>query len=133
MRRKLAAGAQFLVTRPIYEPRGIEQLLEAADGKVPVLVTLAPLVGFDQADYLAHEVPDVTIAQETLDTLHRAGTDAVRAGLDLAAQLAHEVSPLVDGVVPAPRDDIVASVRTLLTALGRPAPIGGGAAGSPPA
>jgi homocysteine S-methyltransferase len=116
---KLNAGAQFLVTRPIYETRGLELLLEAVDGRVPVLATIAPLVGFDQADFLAHEVPDVTIPAGTVRALHRAGPDDAKAGIDLAAQLALDVLPLVDGLVLAPRQDVVASLHTLLPALPR--------------
>ncbi|WP_432839820.1 bifunctional homocysteine S-methyltransferase/methylenetetrahydrofolate reductase [Dactylosporangium sp. CA-092794] len=115
---KLEAGARFLVTRPVYERVGLERLLDVIGGRAPVLATIAPLPGFDQADFLAHEVPDVIIPAATLAALQRAGVGATAAGVEFAAELAAEVAPLVAGVVLAPVAEIVPSVRTLLDALG---------------
>jgi len=114
---KIEQGAHFLVTRPAYEATGVERVVEAVDGRAPIYVTIAPLTDFDRADFLAHEVPDVVIPDSTLDVLRRAGRDADRAGLELAAQLVAQLQPHVSGVVLAPRTDVVASVRTLLAAL----------------
>ena len=42
------------------------------DEEVPVLVTMVALESFDQAEFLAHEVPDVYIPAETLAAMPRA-------------------------------------------------------------
>src|SRR5215831_17960115 len=61
-RAELAAGAHFLVTRPLYELDSLRQLTAALDtdgakgAQVPVLACIAPLRSFEHADYLAHEV-----------------------------------------------------------------------------
>ncbi len=60
---------------------------------MPVLLALAPLTGFDEAEFLAHEVPGVTIPEATLRALERAGRGAADVGLDLAAGLAAQASP----------------------------------------
>jgi homocysteine S-methyltransferase len=99
VRRKIAAGAQFLLTRPVYEIAGLEQVLAAVDGAVPVLATVRPLRSFDEAEYLRYEVPDVTIPAAVMDRMERAGTSGARVGLDIAAELAAEAGHLVRGVV----------------------------------
>jgi homocysteine S-methyltransferase len=99
VRRKVAAGAQFLLTRPVYEIAGLEQVLAAVDGAVPVLATVRPLRSFDEAEYLRYEVPDVTIPAAVMDRMERAGASGARVGLDIAAELAAEAGHLVRGVV----------------------------------
>ena len=71
---KIRAGAQFLVSRPVYELDALTRLVEALDGTgVPLLLSVAPLRSFEEADYLAHEVPGVTIPAATLDAMEKAG------------------------------------------------------------
>ncbi len=98
-RAKLRAGAQFLITRPVYELDTFRRMTAELDAGVPVLLALAPLSGFDEAEFLAHEVPGVTIPEPTLRTLERAGGGAAAVGLDLAAILAAQAPALAQGVV----------------------------------
>ena len=117
---KIKAGAQFLVCRPVYELDALSRLVEALDGTgVPLLLSVAPLSSFEEADYLAHEVPGVTIPGSTLDAMERAGRSGGRAvGLELAANLLAKARPLVSGVIlTAPGDD-PATIAPLTEALG---------------
>jgi len=109
---KLRAGAQFLITRPVYELDTFRQMArELAADDVPVLLALAPLRGFDEAEYLAHEVPGVTIPDATLRALERAGDGAAAVGLDLAADLAAQAAGLAQGVVLRYDGDLAAMDR----------------------
>jgi len=81
---------------------------ELGDSGVPVLLALAPLRSFDEADFLAHEVPGVTVPDATLRALEQAGDGAAAVGLDLAAGLASQARSLAQGVVLACEGDIVA-------------------------
>jgi homocysteine S-methyltransferase len=117
---KIRAGAQFLVCRPVYELDALTRLVEALDGTgVPLLLSVAPLTSFEEADYLAHEVPGVAIPGSTLDTMERAGRSGGRAvGLELAANLLTKARPLVNGVIlTAPGDD-TAALAPLTEAIG---------------
>jgi methionine synthase / methylenetetrahydrofolate reductase (NADH) len=117
---KIKAGAQFLVCRPVYELDALSRLVEALDGTgVPLLLSVAPLSSFEEADYLAHEVPGVTIPGSTLDAMERAGRSSARAvGLELAANLLTKARPMVSGVIlTAPGDD-PATLAPLTEALG---------------
>ncbi|TVZ05853.1 bifunctional homocysteine S-methyltransferase/methylenetetrahydrofolate reductase [Trebonia kvetii] len=120
VRAKLRAGAQFLVCRPVYELDALIRLVEALDGTgVPLLLSVTPLASFEDADYLAHEVPGVAIPSATLDVMERAGRSGGRAaGIDLAASLLAKARPLVSGVIlTAPGDD-PAALAPLIDALG---------------
>jgi methionine synthase / methylenetetrahydrofolate reductase(NADPH) len=116
---KIRAGAQFLISRPVYELESLSRLVSALDGtRVPLLLSVNPLRSFEEADYLAHEVPGVTVPGVTLDALERAGRGAARAvGLDLAAQLLSKARSMVSGVLLAVPDDDAATVAQLLAAL----------------
>jgi methionine synthase / methylenetetrahydrofolate reductase(NADPH) len=117
---KIRAGAQFLVSRPVYELDALNRLVEALDGTgVPLLLSVAPLTSFEEADYLAHEVPGVSIPGSTLDAMERAGRSGGRAvGLELAANLLTKARPLVGGVIlTAPGDD-PGALTALVEAIG---------------
>ncbi|HZB32365.1 MAG TPA: bifunctional homocysteine S-methyltransferase/methylenetetrahydrofolate reductase [Streptosporangiaceae bacterium] len=124
-RAKIRAGAQFLVTSPVYELAALRRMVDAlAEEDVPILLSVAPLLSFEEADYLAHEVPDVTIPAATLTALESAGAQGARSahsarsvGLDLMAGLLTEARPLVDGVVVRVPGDDLAALDPLLAAL----------------
>jgi methionine synthase / methylenetetrahydrofolate reductase(NADPH) len=86
--------------------------------EIPVLVSVAPLRSFEEAEYLAHEVPDVNIPAGTLRALERAGrADARATGLKIAADLLSEARSLVDGVVLTAADDDPALLDPLFAAV----------------
>ncbi|HEY9244233.1 MAG TPA: bifunctional homocysteine S-methyltransferase/methylenetetrahydrofolate reductase [Streptosporangiaceae bacterium] len=115
-RAEIRAGAQFLITRPVYDVRRLRALAgELAGTGVPLLMSVAPLGSFAEADYLAHEVPDVHIPAGVLSAMQQAGRAARETGLRLAADLLRAGRPLVSGVLLAARPDEVA---TLLAAAG---------------
>ncbi|MDL5157817.1 homocysteine S-methyltransferase family protein [Actinomycetospora termitidis] len=132
VRLKVEAGAEFLVTRPVYELGRLRRALAglAATGvRVPVLLSLAPLSGYAEAEHLAHEVPDVVVPDEVLTRLRASGEDPA-PGLDLAVDLATEAlgDGLVTGVVvrrsgrPAELADAVSRLRAVVP---RPGPVVG--------
>jgi methionine synthase / methylenetetrahydrofolate reductase(NADPH) len=97
---KIQVGAKFLISRPVYALHTLRLMLaELAEEDVPVLLSIAPLRSFEEADYLSHEVPDISIPQETLTAMERAGSRAAQTGIELAADLLAEARPLVQGVV----------------------------------
>jgi methionine synthase / methylenetetrahydrofolate reductase (NADH) len=118
-RAKVAAGAHFLISRPVYEPDSLARLADALAGTgVPLLLSVAPLRSFEEADYLANEVPGVTIPDATLRALDSAGRGAARAvGLDLAADLLAKARPMVRGVLLTAPDDDPAAILPLLSVL----------------
>ena len=124
VRAEVAAGAHFLVTRPLYELDSLRHMTAAlgAGGargaRVAVLACITPLRSFEEADYLAHEVPDVKMPAATLRAMECAGQAAAKAtGLRLAADLLAEARPLVGGVVLTIHEGDVAALGPLLAVL----------------
>jgi methionine synthase / methylenetetrahydrofolate reductase(NADPH) len=118
-RAKIAAGAEFLITRPVYElDNGLRCLLdELRDVMVPVLVTVSPLSGFAEAEYLAYEVPDVAIPKQVLAQLEAAGTNGRETGAKIAADLVAQARKLCQGIVVVLREDADHTAERLLAAL----------------
>jgi 5,10-methylenetetrahydrofolate reductase len=116
-RAKVGAGAHFLVSRPVYELDSLSRMASAL-ADVPLLLSVTPLRSFEEAEYLAHEVPGVCIPPDTLRAMERAGPGAARAtGIALAADLLCEARKLVSGViVTAPEDDPTALTPLLASA-----------------
>ena len=116
--RKVRAGARFLVSRPVYELPGLRRVISAlASEDVAILISVVPLRSFEEADYLSHEVPDISIPAKVLRALEQAGPSAARNGVEMAAELAAEASPLVQGAVLALPAHDAAALDVLLGAL----------------
>jgi methionine synthase / methylenetetrahydrofolate reductase (NADH) len=117
-RAKVRAGARFLVSRPVYELDSLSRMVTALED-VPLLLSVTPLRSFEEADYLAHEVPGVTIPPHALRAMERAGRTAARtAGIDLAASLLRDARKLVGGVILTATEDDLTVLAPLLAALG---------------
>jgi methionine synthase I (cobalamin-dependent)/5,10-methylenetetrahydrofolate reductase len=119
-RAKVKAGAHFLVSRAVYEADSLARLVDRlADTGVPLLLSVAPLRSFEEADYLANEVPGVTVPDSALEALEKAGRGAARAvGIELAADLLAKARPMVRGVLLRAPEDDPAAILPLLSALG---------------
>ena len=119
-RAKVRAGAHFLVSRPVYDLDSLLRVTSAlAADDIPLLLSVTPLRSFEEADYLAHEVPGVRIPPDTLRALDRAGRGGARAvGIDLAADLLREARTLVSGVILTAAEEDLTVLAPLLAAVG---------------
>jgi len=108
LRRKLKAGADFILTQPIYDiPHVTEFKLayEAAEGSplpIPMLVGLLPLASLRHANFLQQEVPGIDIPQTALQQMAAAGEHGAAAGVKLAAELAIQLKELAQGIYIMP-------------------------------
>jgi methionine synthase I (cobalamin-dependent)/5,10-methylenetetrahydrofolate reductase len=106
LRRKLAAGADFVITNMIYDEAALDRLGEVtAETNVPVLVGVLPLLSVRQAEYLHNEVPGVSVPKELRDRLESAGDRAPELGIELAVEFLEAARGRVQGayVIPAGR------------------------------
>ena len=88
-RRKLDAGARFVMTQPVYELAAWERFLERLGGSpgVPVLVGILPLQSFRHAEFLHNEVPGIQVPDWVRSRMRDAGNGGERAGIELARDL----------------------------------------------
>jgi homocysteine S-methyltransferase len=89
LEKKIAAGARFVQTQPVYSREILENLLErTAPRKIPVLVGILPLVSERNAEFLHNEVPGITLPDEVRRRMRgKSGEAGVREGLALAMEL----------------------------------------------
>jgi homocysteine S-methyltransferase len=126
LERKLAAGAQLVMTQPLYSIGQVETLVDEARRRfgrsgipVPVLLGLLPLQSSRHAEFLHHEVPGITIPDETRAAMAAAGDRGSEVGLDQALALLLAVRELVSGTYLMPSfgryeqcADLVRSIRS---------------------
>jgi homocysteine S-methyltransferase len=104
---KVEAGAEFVITRPIFDERTFDRLgrrLEASG--LPILLTLRPFDSVLDAEYHANEVPGVRVPPDVVQRMRRtSGTDAAAAeGVALTSDIGRALRGRVHGVnvVPPP-------------------------------
>ena len=118
-RAKVRAGAHFLVSRPVYELDSLLRVVTALEAEdTPLLLSVSPLRSFEEADYLAHEIPGVTIPPDTLLAMERACRGAARAvGTELAADLLRDARKLVSGVILTAAEEDLTMLAPLLSVV----------------
>jgi methionine synthase I (cobalamin-dependent)/5,10-methylenetetrahydrofolate reductase len=116
--RKVATGARWIQTQPVYDLETLDRFLARAGGSpVPVLVGLLPLHSFRHAEFLHNEVPGITIPDHVRARLKAAGEGALRAGIEMAQQLAQDIRTHYAGAYLMPsfgRFEVVAEVLDAL-------------------
>jgi methionine synthase I (cobalamin-dependent)/5,10-methylenetetrahydrofolate reductase len=96
-REKTAAGAEFVLTQPVYEARLLENFLDlTGDSTLPVLVGLLPLTSAKNAEFLHNEVPGMQIPQRIRELMSKApaGDQARALGIEIAREALKECSHL---------------------------------------
>jgi len=118
LRRKLAAGADFILTQPVYQPQAAQTLLQRYADRygplnTPILVGVLPLVSMRHAAFLNNEVPGVTIPDEMMARLAAAGDKAAQEGVRMALELIASMRSWASGIYLMPqfsRYDLAAEV-----------------------
>jgi len=107
LRRKLKAGADFILTQPIYDTQPLELFIQSYEkrfGKfpVPILVGILPLASARHAAFLQHEVPGIEIPQKIHSQMASAGEMGARKGIELAVELIQKVKKSAQGIYLMP-------------------------------
>jgi homocysteine S-methyltransferase len=103
-RDKLAAGAQFVMTQPVYEVSCWERFLEKLGGmpSIPLLIGILPLQSFRHAEFLHNEVPGIHVPDWIRERLHAAGNEGQKVGVELASELLRQCRAHANGVYLMP-------------------------------
>src|SRR5229473_1366107 len=105
---KVEAGAEFAVTQPVFDERQLEAFLKQVEQfKTPIVAGIWPLISLRNAEFLANEVPGVSVPDEVLQRMRKAqekGKEAALAeGVAIARDMFTRVKQMVQGVqVSAP-------------------------------
>jgi len=105
---KLEAGAEVIMTQPIYSPDQWERFMGRAAARWgdrlprPVLLGVLPLHTARHAEFLHNEVPGITIPDAVRAAMHAAGERGAEIGLEMALELLTATRHLVDGTYIMP-------------------------------
>jgi homocysteine S-methyltransferase len=99
-RYKVEAGAEFAITQPVFDVDALVEFLQRSDCRIPVLASIVPLESLRHAEFLANEVPGVSVSEAVVERMRRAETAGreAAAGLEIASELAAAVRPHVQGI-----------------------------------
>src|SRR5213593_1245408 len=105
---KVEAGAEFAVTQPVFDVHQLKAFLKRVEQfKTPIVAGIWPLISLRNAEFLANEVPGVSVPTEVLQRMRKAtdqGKEAALAeGVAIAREMFTKVKQLVQGIqVSAP-------------------------------
>jgi methionine synthase I (cobalamin-dependent)/5,10-methylenetetrahydrofolate reductase len=105
---KVDAGADFAVTQPVFDPRQLDAFLRRVEQfHLPIVAGIWPLISLRNAEFLANEVPGVSVPDSILARMRQAqeqGKEAALAqGVQIAREMFQQVKAAVQGVqVSAP-------------------------------
>ena len=90
--KKVNAGAQFFQTNIVFEPDRIDLWLEQLDkrdilNKVFILIGIAPLKSYKIAQYLHKKIPGVSLPENILKRMEKAGKSAPEEGVQIALEM----------------------------------------------
>ncbi len=100
-RWKVEAGAGYAITQPVFDVAQLERFLHSLDSEVriPIVAGIWPLVSARNAEFLANEVPGVTMPAAILDRMRRASERSREHGVAEGIAIAREMLDAVRGAV----------------------------------
>jgi len=97
---KVDAGAEYAVTQPVFDLDQLDRFLDrASKHKIPIVAGIWPLVSLRNAEFLANEVPGVSVPTAVLERMRVASAQGREAGLAEGVQIAREMLTAVRGRV----------------------------------
>jgi methionine synthase / methylenetetrahydrofolate reductase(NADPH) len=122
--KKVANGATFAQTQPIYDLGRFREMLELTrDIGIPILPGVLPLVSGRNAEFLHNEVPGISIPEEIRARMAgRTGEDGVREGLAIAREFIEAAIDEVGGfylIPPFGKYEIAVELVEFIKGYGR--------------
>jgi methionine synthase / methylenetetrahydrofolate reductase (NADH) len=97
---KVAAGAEFAVTQPIYDVDALARFLSLTSTALPLVAAIRPFESLLHAEYLANEVPNIRVPETLIERMRAADANgrAAEEGVAIACELAEAVREHVQGI-----------------------------------
>ena len=105
LRLKKEAGAEVVMTQPVYDPKVLEKfLVDIEPLGLPVLVGLLPLASYRNAEFLHNEVPGMQVPEAVRERMRKAGSGpaARKEGVAIAREMLSAVRSRVQGAYVMP-------------------------------
>jgi homocysteine S-methyltransferase len=105
-RQKREAGAEFVITQPVFDTGSLERFMEKAGLEgLYLMAGIWPLVSLRNAEFMKNEVPGVYVPDEVIRKMGRFSSkeDQLKTGIEIARQMVDRVMDSVQGIqVSAP-------------------------------
>ena len=114
LRRKVQAGADFIMTQTMYDIETLERFLEKASRfKVPIIMGVLPLHSERHADFIHNELPGVVVPDAVRQRMREAGENGLAEGAAIAREIVAAARGGVQGIYLIPafnRYDVAAEL-----------------------
>ena len=97
----MEAGAEFVLTRPIFDLAGFEQFARRIESaRLPIVAGVFPFESMRNAEFMANEVPGVRVPELLMERMQGAeGQEAAAAeGVAIAREIAVALRSSVQGI-----------------------------------
>jgi homocysteine S-methyltransferase len=121
LEQKRDAGAELVMTQPVYDPRTLERFLDDVEPLgLPVMVGLLPLASHRNAEFLHNEVPGMQIPASYRERMAAVGSgpEARAEGVAIAREALSGVLDRVAGAYIMPPFNRVESALAILEVAG---------------
>jgi 5,10-methylenetetrahydrofolate reductase len=100
LEKKIAAGADYAMSQPLFCHKQIEQVAQATQQlSIPIFVGIMPLTSHRNAEFLHNQVPGIRLSDDVLARMARfQGEDARKQGLEIAMELVDTVYRYFKGI-----------------------------------
>jgi len=108
LRKKVAAGADFALTQPVYDAAPVREFIRRYEDifggplNLPLLAGVLPLYNTRHANFLHNEVPGISIPGTLRERMARAGQTGAPEGVRIAVELLAELRDVVQGAYLMP-------------------------------
>jgi len=112
MEKKVAAGAKFFQTQPVFDLKAFEQFMKRAVGfHVPILASVLPLKSASMARFLNKNMPGIFVPEPMIEKIAGA-SDRAKASVEISAHIIQELKNLCQGVhvIPAGWEEKVPAI-----------------------
>jgi methionine synthase / methylenetetrahydrofolate reductase(NADPH) len=117
LEEKVKAGAEYIMTQPVYDPKQVESFLGLIRHlRTPVLIGILPLYSHKNAEFLHNEVPGMRIPDDIRERMNRAGSgeQAQAEGVAIAQEALLAAKELAQGVyIMPPFNKVELAVRVI--------------------
>ena len=116
---KVEAGAEFAITQPVFDLAQLDRFLRKVESyRIPIVAGIWPLVSLRNAEFLANEVPGVSVPDAILERMRAASAggkeEALAEGVRISREMLVAVTDRVQGVqVSAPLGRVPVALEVL--------------------